>query len=100
MGRSKTYWVYITTNAKTTVLYVGMTNDLARRMAEHDAQAKPTAFTARYRATRLVYAEPFPDVRDAIAREKQIKSWRREKKRALVDAANPTWQDLEEGVHA
>ena len=96
VSTSKTYWVYVLTNAKTTVLYVGMTNDLGRRLAEHEAAADPTAFTARYRARRLVYAEAYPDPRDAIAREKQIKGWRRAKKRALVDAANPAWRDLRE----
>ena len=91
---AKTYWVYILTNAKTTVLYVGMTNDLARRLAEHEAGTDPEAFTAQYRTHRLVYTEAFGEVRDAIRREKQIKGWRREKKRALVDAANPAWRDL------
>ncbi|MEM1116292.1 MAG: GIY-YIG nuclease family protein [Bacteroidota bacterium] len=89
-----TYWVYLLTNAKTTVLYVGMTSDLTRRLAEHEAGDDAEAFTARYQTHRLVYIEAFGEVRDAIRREKQIKGWRREKKRALVDAANPAWRDL------
>ena len=94
---SKMYWVYILTNRTTTTLYVGVTSDLDRRLAEHAARADPTAFTARYRTDRLVHAEAFADARDAISREKQLKRWRREKKRALVDAHNPGWQDLRDG---
>jgi putative endonuclease len=74
-------------------LYVGVTNNLVRRVLEHK-QRLAEGFPKRYRIHRLVYFEPFGDVRDAIRREKQIKSWRREKKVALIKAANPGWKDL------
>ena len=96
MGTPRTYWVYLLTNRSGT-LYVGVTNDLARRLAEH-AAGGAASFTGRYALDRLVYAEPYPDIRDAIAREKQLKGWRRAKKVALVNAANPAWRDLRGGV--
>jgi putative endonuclease len=86
------YHVYIMTN-RTHVLYIGITNDLARRVAEHKEGAIP-GFTQKYHLTRLVFFEPFEDVRDAIAREKQLKGWRREKKIDLFEALNPKWSDL------
>ena len=92
MRQSKTYWVYILTNRSGT-LYVGVTNDLERRMAEHAASGDER-FTGRYTLDRLIYAEPYPDIRDAIAREKQLKGWRRSKKVSLINAVNPTWRDL------
>lgn len=96
MSRRTTYWVYILTNRSGT-LYVGVTNDLARRLAEHAASGDET-FAGRYHLDRLVYAEPYPDVRDAIRREKQLKGWRRIKKVALVNSANPAWRDLRTGA--
>ena len=89
-----TYWVYIMTNRSGT-LYTGMTGDLARRVHEHRCRLVP-GFTTRYRIDRLVHAESFPEVRDAIAREKQIKGWDRAKKLALVSQTNPDWRDLGE----
>jgi putative endonuclease len=86
------YFVYILSSFKR-VLYVGITNDTARRLAEHRVW-RPKAFTARYGMVDLVYVEAFTDVRAAIAREKQIKSWRREKKIRLVLSQNPEWKDL------
>ena len=83
-------WVYILTNRSGT-LYTGVTNNVARRLAEHRAGS---GFTARYAIDRLVYVEEHPRAADAIAREKQIKGWRREKKVALINAANPRWADL------
>ncbi|WP_412060768.1 GIY-YIG nuclease family protein [Rubrivirga sp. IMCC45206] len=90
--RRQSHWVYILASRGRT-LYVGVTNDLARRVAEHRAGA-PGAFTARYRVTQLVYCEEHPSARDAIAREKALKGWRRERKLALIDAYNPAWADL------
>ena len=78
------------------VLYIGVTNDLARRVSEHQRKAVP-GFTAKYRVSRLVYFESFTQVRDAIAREKQLKGWRREKKIALIEKANSAWRDLSDG---
>ena len=88
-----TYYVYILTNVKRNVMYVGVTNNLEKRVAEHrDRQGG--AFTRQYRVNTLVYAEEYQQIDEAIAREKQIKGWRRSKKDALVEAANPTWADL------
>ncbi|MDD2903836.1 MAG: GIY-YIG nuclease family protein [Syntrophales bacterium] len=86
------YYVYILTN-KSGTLYVGVTNDLERRMSEHKGSLVP-GFTKKYKIDQLMYYEEANDVREAIAREKQIKGWRREKKIALIEADNPTWQDL------
>ena len=74
------YFVYILTNRTNVVLYTGVTNDLERRLWEHRSHADPNSFTARYQVHKLVYFEMTPDIRSAIAREKQIKSWSRKKK--------------------
>ena len=74
-------------------LYVGVTNDLARRLVEHRS-GDMTTFTGRYNITRLVRAEPYPTAIEGIAREKQLNGWSREKKLALVEADNPQWSDL------
>ena len=89
----KTYFVYILTNQSRT-LYVGMTNNLARRVAQHKGGEVP-GFTKRYRIKRLVYFEQFHNVRDAIAREKEIKGWRRAKKTALIESLNPRWDEIQ-----
>ncbi len=86
------YYVYIMTNNSGT-LYAGVTNDLERRVAEHREQIT-RGFTKRYKITRLVYYEVVSSVNDAIAREKQIKSWRRSKKIELIVSMNPRWKDL------
>ena len=88
------YYVYILTNRSGT-LYVGMTNNLARRLYEHRHKLIP-GFTSDYNIDRLVYFECSGDVRAAIAREKQIKRWRREKKMALIESVNRDWHDLSE----
>ena len=93
MGRDYNFWVYIMTNEYDTVLYVGMTNDLARRISEHRAGEVP-GFTANYRCKKLIYCEHCTDVRDAIAREKQLKKWWRSKKVALIKTLNPNWINL------
>jgi putative endonuclease len=87
------YHVYILTNVRRNVMYVGVTNNLENRIAQHKA-GKGSVFTSRYGVNTLVYAEEYQYVEDAIAREKEIKAWRRSKKDALVEAANPTWADL------
>jgi putative endonuclease len=94
----KTYHVYIMASASR-VLYVGVTGDLLRRVAEHK-QGRNAGFTARYRVTELVYLEGFGDVRLAIAREKQIKGWLRAKKIALIESFNPQWRDLSAELQA
>ena len=88
----KRYYVYILTNAAATVFYVGMTNDLQRRLGEHKEELAD-GFTKRYGVNRLVYFEAFQDVREAIAREKQVKRWRRDWKIELVRRANPRFED-------
>ena len=92
MRRDKRYHVYIMAS-KNRVLYVGMTGFLMSRMLQHK-NGEVDGFTKRYRVTRLVYYEVFRYVNNAIARETEIKKWRREKKVALIEAANPTWEDL------
>ena len=93
MPQDYNFWVYIMTNDHDTVLYIGVTNDLARRISEHRAGEIP-GFTANYRCKKLIYYEPCTDVRDAIAREKQLKKWSRSKKVALIATLNPRWKDL------
>ena len=86
------YYVYIL-GSRTGTLYVGMTNNIKRRVHEHKTHCVP-GFTDRYRVDQLLYVERLNDPTAAIAREKQIKRWRREKKVKLVDSINPQWQDL------
>ncbi len=86
------YFVYILAS-RSRFLYVGVTNNLERRMYEH-LEGQSPCFTKKYRVTRLVYFEETTDVMAAIEREKQIKSWRRSKKVALIESVNPKWQDL------
>lgn len=92
----RSYYVYILTNWNDEVMYIGMTNNLERRIQEHK-QKRVAGFTARYNVNKLVYYEETNDVHVAIAREKEIKKWRREKKNNLVMTKNPEWQDLSEG---
>ncbi len=86
------YYIYILTNRSRT-LYVGVTNDLTRRIVEHRARPRG-AFCARYNIDTLVYFERFQSIRDAIRREKQVKDWARHKKVALIESTNPRWKDL------
>jgi len=88
----RTYYIYIM-SSRSRVLYTGVTNDLARRVGEHKRGVN-AGFTSRYRITRLVYFEEFTDIRDAIAREKQIKDWTRSRRVALIERRNPFWEDL------
>ena len=89
----KAFYVYIMTNRSRVVLYTGITNSLMRRVWPHQ-NGEIEGFTKAYRVNRLVYYERFNDPRDAIALEKEIKGWRREKKNALVETMNPKWADL------
>ena len=91
--RQHNYYVYILTNWNHKVMYVGMTNDLERRLYEHKNKLIE-GFTKRYNINTLVYYEHTTDVFEAIAREKEIKKWRREKKNKLVEEMNPDWKDL------
>ena len=86
-------YIYIMTNQRSTVLYTGVTADLARRVAQHK-QGIGGRFTSKYRITKLVHFEPFEDITLAIAREKQIKGGSRVRKEYLIMKDNPTWRDL------
>ena len=88
------YYAYILADATNVSTYTGVTRDLARRVAQHRAHADPASYTARYDITKLVYFEATPSIQSAIAREKQIKSWSRKRKNALVNRRNPGWTDL------
>ena len=88
------YYVYILTNKHGTVLYTGVTRDLVRRIYEHKNHIDKDSFTAKYNVTKLVYFEQTTDVKSAIEREKQIKSWSRNRKTSLIFEMNPKWVDL------
>jgi len=90
---NRTFYVYMMTNRSRVVLYTGVTNSLEVRLWFH-ARAGAKSFTKRYKVDRLVYFEEYDNPSDAIAREKEIKTWRREKKNQLVETLNPTWDDL------
>ena len=94
MSRTRTYYVYILANRCGT-LYTGVTSDLQRRMYEHKQRSIP-GFASKYNITRLVHYEQTNDVWAAIARENQVKAWRRSKRVALIESANPLWRDLSE----
>jgi putative endonuclease len=89
----KTFFVYILSN-KSRTLYVGFTSELQARTFKHMHKWYPDSFTARYKFDMLVYVERYSDPYDAIAREKEIKGWRREKKLRLILGVNPDWADL------
>ena len=89
----RTLFVYIMTNHLRTTVYIGVTNDLARRVWQHQ-HGELEGFTKDYRLTLLVYYEVCPEPRAAIAREKQLKGWRRIRKDALINTMNPEWRDL------
>ncbi len=87
------YYTYILSNGLSTVLYVGVTNNLEARLLQHRHKETP-GFTSRYNVNRLVYDETFDRPNDAIAREKQLKGWRRSKKVSLIETVNRGWNDL------
>ena len=91
------YYVYLLASRKHGTLYVGVTNDLIRRVYEHKTKAVP-GFTTKYDVSRLVWFETHDDVNAAIEREKELKKWRRDWKIALLEAENPEWRDLWEVI--
>jgi putative endonuclease len=91
----RTYWVYILASGRNGTLYVGVTNNLSRRVWEH-REGRGGEFTSRYGVKLLVYYETFPDVRNAIQREKNIKKWPRRWKLDLIETLNREWRDLYE----
>ena len=92
------YYVYILANKLNTTIYVGVTRDLVRRVYEHRHKLDKGSFTAKYDIYKLVYYEATTDVRVAIEREKQLKSWNRARKNKLVESMNPNWQDMYEAI--
>jgi putative endonuclease len=88
-----TYYVYMLTNWNNTVMYLGVTDNLERRLYEHKNKLVK-GFTEKYNVNKLVYFEETQDVTAALAREKEIKKWQREKKNQLVNRMNPNWEDL------
>ena len=91
------YFVYILTNRNHTTLYTGTTNNLVRRISEHK-QGIGSSFTRRYKLRKLVYYETHPEKKSAVDREKQIKAGSRRKKLDLINALNPDWDDLFDGL--
>jgi putative endonuclease len=87
------YYVYLLASGKHRTLYLGVTNDLVRRIYEHRTKAV-RGFTARYNVDRLVWFECYDDPATAIEREKELKKWRRNRKIALIEEENPDWNDL------
>ena len=88
------YYVYILSSATDHTVYIGVTNNLIRRVYEHRNHLAPDSFTSRYNVHKLVYFEQTTDVNSAIAREKQLKGWTRKKKIDLISKTNPEWIDL------
>jgi putative endonuclease len=95
------YYVYIVTNKNKTVLYTGVTNDLVRRLYEHQQNSFPfkhSSFAGQYNAYFLLYYEQFDSIEYAISREKEIKGWRRSKKEVLIHSLNPEWRFLNDEI--
>ena len=92
---SHNYFIYITTNPAKTVLYIGVTNDLRRRIQQHfEARGSKKSFTGKYYCYNLIYYERFQFIQHAIQREKELKKWRRSKKEELISSLNPDWKTL------
>ena len=89
----KTYYVYILANKRNETLYIGITNDLAKRISEHKS-GMMEGFTKKYSIDKLVYYESTTDVNEAITREKRLKKWKRQWKIDLIENSNPDWRDL------
>ncbi|MCX6351067.1 MAG: GIY-YIG nuclease family protein [Bacteroidetes bacterium] len=94
------YYIYIATNKSKKVLYTGVTNDLRRRMYEHeqDSNEEKKSFAGKYNCYHLIYWESFQSITHAIAREKEIKGWTRKKKVDLIASENPTWKFLNDEI--
>ena len=92
-----TYYVYIMASSRNGTLYIGVTNDLVRRVFEHKNHMFP-GFTSRYNVIKLVYYDAFHNIQDAIYQEKRLKNWRRNWKKDLIESMNPKWDDLYEDI--
>jgi putative endonuclease len=97
MRNPLSFYVYLLASRKHGTLYLGVTNNLVRRVYEHKTKAVP-GFTKRYDVDRLVWFEIYDDALNAIAREKELKKWRRDWKVRLIEESNPNWVDLYEGI--
>ena len=97
MAKDKNFYVYILTNKSNEVLYIGVTNDLLRRVFEHKNKVVE-GFTKKYNLTKLVYYEVTDSAESAIRREKQLKNWHRKWKIDLINQFNPEWEDLNENI--
>lgn len=91
---SKTYHIYIVSNRIRSVFYIGVTSDLYRRISEHASSADPNSFTSKYNCKYLIYYEEYQSVKEALAREKQLKKWSKQKKLDLIQELNPKLRDL------
>ena len=89
------YYVYILTNWNNKVMYIGVTNNIVRRLYEHKNKLI-SGYTSKYNVNKLVYLEETDDINEAIRREKQLKGWKRERKNELVESINPEWKDMSE----
>lgn len=89
----KTYYIYFISSSNNNALYIGVTNDIEKRIEEHRSGLIP-GFSQKYNCHKLVYYETYSDVNEAIAREKQLKHWNRAKKNQLINGVNPEWKDL------
>ena len=92
---NKNYYIYILANTKNTVLYIGVTNNLDRRIYEHK-QGSIDGFTKKYNVTKLIYIEEYSQIEEALHREKCLKRWKREWKEELINKQNPNWDDYYE----
>jgi putative endonuclease len=87
-------YIDVMTNKNKSTLYIGVTNDLKRRILEHRIHYDKNSFTSKYNLEQCIYYEYFSDIQQAIAREKQLKNWNRKKKEILIQNMNPQWKDL------
>lgn len=87
-------YIYVMTNKNKSTLYIGVTNNLERRILEHRIHYDKNSFTSKYNLEHCIYYEYFSDIQQAIAREKQLKNWNRKKKEILIQNMNPQWKDL------
>jgi len=93
------YYVYITTNPSKTTLYIGVTNNVARRLELHyENRGHDSTFAGKYHCYNLVYCEVYENIEDAIIREKESKKWRREKKEKLIEEQNPEWKIMNDEI--
>ena len=96
---TKHSYIYILTNKTNSVLYIGVTSDLSKRVQQHKEGFFRNSFTSRYKVNKLVYYEEFLSIQDAISREKQLKAGSRQKKIELINQRNPEWRDLMDKTH-